>query len=290
VPRFENYRGFLFVNMHAAAEPLVDYLGAAREYLDLVCDQSETGMHVLPGTHKYVVRANWKLCVDNFSDNYHFVILHRRFQQHMREVGAMGPPAPPAPGDFSQGLDNRHAVMVHKGHAKLGRLAGKWGPVLPEWAKEPVAARGAELEARLGPERAARIMDTNRILRIFPNLGVLDTQVPSIRWYIPVNVETTEVHEWILAPPGEREDLRRIRVRNEGLSHGPASFVNSDDVEVLAFTQTGLASNPEVEWVDGSRGMKLRRTLPSDEQGFRALHRYWHELVTNRRITHPETC
>ena len=42
-PRVEAYRGFVFINFDRNAVPLADYLGGAKEYIDLVVDQSPSG-------------------------------------------------------------------------------------------------------------------------------------------------------------------------------------------------------------------------------------------------------
>ena len=42
-PRVDSYRGFVFLNFDAAAVPLKDYLEKARDYIDLVLDQSPSG-------------------------------------------------------------------------------------------------------------------------------------------------------------------------------------------------------------------------------------------------------
>ena len=58
----DSYRGFIFVCFDPAACTLYDYLAGAREYLDLVADQSEVGMKVVAGQQSYSARANWKSC------------------------------------------------------------------------------------------------------------------------------------------------------------------------------------------------------------------------------------
>ncbi|BCJ85212.1 aromatic ring-hydroxylating oxygenase subunit alpha [Effusibacillus dendaii] len=65
VPRRENYRGFIFVNYDLNAISLEEYLGNAKEFLDLVADQSSIGMEVVGGSQHYSVRANWKLLSEN---------------------------------------------------------------------------------------------------------------------------------------------------------------------------------------------------------------------------------
>src|SRR5262249_18396829 len=69
--RVEAYRGFVFMAFDPGIEDLPTYLAGAREYLDLVCDQSDAGMDVVSGTQKYSIRANWKLLVENSIDGFH---------------------------------------------------------------------------------------------------------------------------------------------------------------------------------------------------------------------------
>src|ERR1700693_1934773 len=58
-PRVESYRGFVFLNCDAGAVALEHYLGGAREYIDLILDQSPSGrMEVIQGTQEYDIRAN----------------------------------------------------------------------------------------------------------------------------------------------------------------------------------------------------------------------------------------
>jgi benzoate/toluate 1,2-dioxygenase alpha subunit len=76
--KVDSYRGFVFVSFDPNIVDLRTYLAGATEYLDLVCDQSESGMEVLEGTHEYSVKANWKLLVENSFDGYHAVSTHQR--------------------------------------------------------------------------------------------------------------------------------------------------------------------------------------------------------------------
>src|SRR5213079_1054523 len=76
-PRVESYKGFVFLNFDANAIPLNAYLGNAKEYIDLVVDQSPSGqMQVLEGTQEYDIRANWKVLVENSFDDYHLLTTH----------------------------------------------------------------------------------------------------------------------------------------------------------------------------------------------------------------------
>src|SRR3954468_20222533 len=53
-PHVDAYRGFVFLSFNPHAQPLAEYLAGAKEYLDLVVEQSPTGdMEVIPGTQEY---------------------------------------------------------------------------------------------------------------------------------------------------------------------------------------------------------------------------------------------
>ncbi|HET9395567.1 MAG TPA: benzoate 1,2-dioxygenase large subunit, partial [Nitrospiraceae bacterium] len=56
-PRVESYRGFVFVSFNPDVEELVNYLAGAREYLDLIVDQTEQGMRIIPGSNRYSIKA-----------------------------------------------------------------------------------------------------------------------------------------------------------------------------------------------------------------------------------------
>src|SRR5712675_1725790 len=77
--RFEDYRGFWFMCLDAGASPLHDYLADAKDYIDLVIDQSPSGrMEIIAGVQEYDVAANWKLMVENSVDDYHLPSTDRK--------------------------------------------------------------------------------------------------------------------------------------------------------------------------------------------------------------------
>src|SRR4029450_11038924 len=78
---------FIVICFNPTIESLVDYLAGARQYLDLVCDQSEAGMEIVTGTQAYSMRANWKLLVENSMDGYHARTTHQRYFEFLIETG-----------------------------------------------------------------------------------------------------------------------------------------------------------------------------------------------------------
>ncbi|NCU02296.1 Rieske 2Fe-2S domain-containing protein, partial [Candidatus Macondimonas diazotrophica] len=89
VERLDAYRGLYFINFGDEPTSLEDYLGGAREYIDLVLDQAETGMEIVGGTQQYGVNANWKLMTENSIDGYHAATTHATYMDYLVNAGAI---------------------------------------------------------------------------------------------------------------------------------------------------------------------------------------------------------
>src|SRR5204862_6362724 len=88
VPRFESYRGMMFISFDPAIEDLVLYLGNAREYLDLMLEFGGEECEIVPGSQAYSMKANWKLVIENSIDGYHALPTHQRyFSQYLADIG-----------------------------------------------------------------------------------------------------------------------------------------------------------------------------------------------------------
>ncbi len=276
-PRLESYRGFVFISFDPDIEGLVEYLAGAREYLDLVCDQSEAGMEIVDGTQLYSMRANWKLLVENSIDGYHAPVTHQRYFGFLTEVGI-------DPGVLQRrrlgrgkSLGNGHAVIEFQPVG--GRPIADWAPWFGEATKAELEAIRQRLEERFGSERAYKLTQVSRNLLIFPNLIINDIAAITVRTFFPVTADYMEITAWALAPKEEKAEHRALRLDNFLTFLGPGGFATPDDVEMLESCQRGFA-NPEVAWLDISRGMTRKQPLANDELQMRAFWRKWHELIT----------
>ncbi len=275
--RMDTYRGFIFVSFDRSAPELSDYLAGAKEYLDLVCDQSETGMKISEGLQAYSIRANWKLLVENSIDGYHGLPTHQRYFTFLADSGA----------DLRGGLDGPHqkALDLGNGHAAIeflapfGRPIARWVPSFGELAKARIEEKQRRLEERFGPERAFRIAQTGRNLLIFPNLIINDIMAITVRTFFPTSPDYMEVNAWNLAPADEGTEDSELRLDNFLTFLGPGGFATPDDVEMLEACQRGFA-NREVMWSDISRGMLREHPSISDELQIRTFWRRWLELLT----------
>ena len=278
-PHVASYRGFVFCSFNPNAMPLEDYLAGAKEYLDLVIDQSASGeMEIIRGTQEYTIRANWKLLVENSFDDYHLMSTHSTWLDYMKKSGVQIPkPAKghvmPAHG-VGKALGNGHAVIDNENFR--GRPVAKWIPIYGEDAKPEIEAIRAELVARLGEARARRVADTNRNLVIFPNLVVNDGSSVTVRTFHPTAPDRMQVSAWALGPRGESPRARAIRLDSFLTFYGPGGFATPDDVEALESVQEGMSTWREIPWSVMTRGMaKEGEQLNTDELHLREFWIHW---------------
>jgi p-cumate 2,3-dioxygenase subunit alpha len=279
----DSYRGFIFACFDRAAHSLYDYLAGAREYLDLVADQSQIGMKVVAGQQSYSARANWKLLVENSYDGYHGLPTHQRYFGFLNDIGVPvrgGDPNRP-PCQRAVDLGNGHAVVEYA--SSWGRPIAHWVPPFGEERKPHFDELRRGFEERFGKERAFRICETSRNLGIFPNLVINDIMAITIRTFSPISPDYMEVNAWSLAPIDESAQDSALRLDNFLTFLGPGGFATPDDVEMLESCQRGF-QNREVGWSDISRGMKREEPAITDEHQMRAFWRRWNYLMTEPQI------
>ena len=274
-PSQASYRGFTFVSF-ARRDDLTAYLAGAAQYLDILCQTSAAGMRVLPGTHVYATRANWKMLPVNVIDGNHFMPTHVTYLQYLRERGSeMKEPI----RDFHEAhLGNGHTVFEYE--APWGRPQGKPDPAWSDAVNAQIATRRQELIARLGPDLGDRIARKNRNLVIFPNLIINDIMGLTVRSFQPVTPGYLEVNAVSLAPRGEHPEMRAWRQYNFNEFLGPAGFATPDDVEMLELCQQAYQNMPEVGWNDISKGMnRPDNNQGDDEVQMRSFWIRWDELM-----------
>ncbi|HWG05120.1 MAG TPA: aromatic ring-hydroxylating dioxygenase subunit alpha [Beijerinckiaceae bacterium] len=282
--QIDNYRDFWFMCLDLAAPPLRDYLAGATEYIDLVIDQSPSGlMEILPGTQEYDVAANWKLMVENSVDDYHLPSTHSTWLNFMANSGVKMEP----PKEKNLVLPTKgYAIDLGNGHFTTdnvnfrGRPVAKWIPLYGEPAKAEIDEIRAELVRRLGEERATRVADTNRNLVIFPNLVINDGSSVTVRTFFPNGVGKMQVTAWALGPVEESDSARARRLDAFLTFYGPGGFATPDDVEALEMVQQGLANWQDDRWSEMSRGMgRQNEQLNSDEHHLRTFWRRWDAMI-----------
>src|SRR5262245_5504554 len=282
--RFEEYRGFWFMCLNADIDPLSDYLAGARDYIDLVIDQSPSGqMEIIAGVQEYDVAANWKLMVENSVDDYHLPSTHSTWLNFMANSGVKIEPAKeeglvlPTP---RQGGRARQRPL-HYRQREFPRPAG--GEV------DPALRRAGQGRDRRDPRRAGqpagrRARAPRR--RYQPQPGDLPQSGDQRRLLghrahvLSGGAGKMHVTAWALGPVEEVESARARRLDAFLTFYGPGGFATPDDVEALELVQQGLANWAEDRWSEMSRGVgKEGEQLNSDEHHLRIFWRRWNELM-----------
>ena len=280
VPRLEQYRGFWFLSFWPEIQPLDDYLAGAKEFLDVLIDQSPSRqLRVVSGSHKYSMRANWKLLCENSIDGYHGLPTHQTYFEYVTSAGGLGAGGKKLYGR-GYSLGNGHAVVEY--WSPWGRPVARWVPQMGEQSKAEIEAIRRELDERHGSDRGERIAEWNRNLLIYPNLVINDIMAATVRTFYPVRTDFMEINAWAVAPVEETGARLKTRLHNFLEFLGPGGFATPDDVEALESCQIGFEAGGE-QFNDVSRGM-LREARMDDELQMRAFWRQWAAQIEGRQI------
>jgi p-cumate 2,3-dioxygenase alpha subunit len=280
VARLESYRGLYFLSFWPEICSLYDYLAGAREFIDVMVDQSPSQqMRVASGSHRYSMRANWKLLCENSIDGYHGMPTHQTYFEYVTEAGGLGSGAKKLYGR-GYALGNGHGVVEY--WSPWGRPVARWVPQMGETARVEISQVRDALIERHGPDRAERISEWNRNLLIYPNTVINDIMAVTVRTFYPVRPDFMEINAWALAPLEESGTRLQTRLHNFLEFLGPGGFATPDDVEALESCQIGFDAGGE-RFNDVSRGM-LRPAQVEDELQIRTFWRQWSAQMEGREI------
>lgn len=262
--RVESYRGLVFASFAKEGPSLSDHLGLAKRYLDDWADQSPTGnVEITGGVWKHVYEGNWKLQLEGSNEGYHPDYLHK-IARLVRDRTGTG--ATPGRGrGLGFGASDQNGMDLGNGHSLMESPRGPAGA----WRAGYPQAYVAALEARLGPERTARVLGEGWRMQLFPNAAFAGNNLRVIR---PIAIDRTEVRQYNVMLPeiaGMTEQLNTQRVKAHQSFYGPSGYGSSDDLEIFARMQEGYKSsaldslNP---WALFSRGLTLERRGPNGER------------------------
>lgn len=255
---FGEYRGFLFGSLTSNVPPLAEYLGEAARLLDLVADQSEQGLELVPGVVIFTYDANWKVQLENCSDAYHFTSAHPSYIRvaEQRQKQADASVVRSVWKDSQYWSDETESVQggsysFPRGHVLNWGLIGL-SDALPLYER-------AEALAKSHGEAKRNWMFNMRNLTIFPNLQIAENASSQLRVIRPLGVNKTEMRTWCIAPKGESANARRLRIRQYEDFFNPSGMATPDDTVSYENCQRGFASRVE-PWLQGyARGMTASR-------------------------------
>ena len=254
--KFDVYRGFIFGSVSADVEPLADYLAGSKDFIDMFADQSKTGkMEVLPGTNRYRYHGNWKMQVENGLDGYHVMTTHANyFMTVQRRVEGLSKNDTKAidfdgfsardGGSFS--FKNGHTVLW----ADYANYMDRPNYRILDW-----------LEESHGAEKAKWMNKRIRNLLLFPNVFLMDQTSTQIRIIQPISVSETEISTVCIAPVGEDQEARTLRLRQYEDFFNSTGMATPDDLTEFNNCQTAYAAG-EGLYNEMSRGATRWETGP----------------------------
>lgn len=255
--RCEDYRGFVFASLSDDVADLTEHLGPVTDYIDRFLDTG-TGAELQVRRvvrHRYRFKANWKLQMENTVDGYHPGFTHRSFFDLMAtQTGKKANPY------FKRGASPIRSKAFRNGHSALdfgaGRSAEEFGDTFYERVREAPGAADilADFEAEMGSDVARkhlnRLIATGLNVAIFPNLGLIQSQIRVIR---PIAADETEVTLYATELAGVDPRVNYLRRRAQEVFFGPAGLGGPDDVEMFRRCQSGLNAS-SVGWTVLARG------------------------------------
>lgn len=236
-PNLASYNGLIFVSLDARAEPLEDYLGDFRFYLDYYTKQSAGGLEVR-GPQRWRIKANWKIGAENFAgDMYHTPHTHasiveiglfREPKAQKRKDGATywahrggGTTYKLPPGSFEE-------RMRYVGYPDdmIDRMRDVWTP-----RQQRVIGEDGFMFS------AATCFPNLSFVHNWPKLPGSDSEnemvLPfiSIRQWQPISESETEVCSWFAVDAGAPADFKKRSYQAYLMCFGSTGMFEQDDVE-----------------------------------------------------------
>ena len=276
------YQGLIFASLNEAIEPLEDFLGGAKPWIDLFMKQGAGYPIKANGEHKFRFKGNWKIQLENTTDLYHFPVVHKSWMKSIDdETAAVITSFMTSEDAFCRSLGNGHSLAVLV--PEIVDLDKDDGAPLPERFSE----LAAQLAQKHTPEEVRRIvrslMGVGFNLNLFPNLAL---SMAFFRVLRPISAEETEIRHVALAMDGGPEEANRVRLRTHEHFQGPFGFGSPDDAEAWERVQRGSHAGPDVP-ILVNRGLNRETTAPNgektahatDETGMREAYRQWRAMM-----------
>ncbi|MEW9671251.1 aromatic ring-hydroxylating dioxygenase subunit alpha [Ammoniphilus sp. 3BR4] len=277
----DSYKGLLFGTWSENPQPLSDFLGDFKWYLDIVVGRAE--MEVMGPPQRFIVHSNWKIGSDNFvSDSYHTMVTHGS----IAKLG-MVPNATYSKKGYQAGTRNGHGLNI--------------GMPNPDFAFEESLI--PEFKSNLSPEQFEMMSNVkNMIGTIFPNLSFLISHTKikgqlisntSVRLWRPIDVDKMEVITWLLVEKNASDDWKQRSRESFVLTFSPSGIFEQDDTEVFTdITAAAVGPMPFLKQFAYNYTMGMHREPVNDfpgpgtvyadkfsEANSRNFYRYWLDLL-----------
>ncbi|MGC7098177.1 aromatic ring-hydroxylating oxygenase subunit alpha [Amycolatopsis lurida] len=284
--RTESYGGMVFATFNDDIEPLEDFLGDVRMWIDRFMKQGGGYPIKVLGKHRFRFKGNWKIQLENTTDGYHFPIVHRSW---MASVDA-------ETADMMSFMTDPEAITHDLGHGhSVMQMVPEHSDLDDDDGSEPLQARFAglvdELSKTLDAAQVRKVVramhGTGFNLNLFPNVSM---SIAFFRVLRPIAVDETEIEHIALGPDGppELDLVNRERLRIHEHFQGPFGFGTPDDAEGWDRVQRGARGAPEMP-IMVNRGLAREKASPegwptshvTDETGMRAAYQQWKRMMSD---------
>lgn len=222
VPRVETVFGLIFASFNEEIESLDDYLGEQKFYMEAYFDRFPGGLEVVGPVHKWALKCNWKLPVENMlGDVGHAAYLH----------GALVP----VDGESNVEIEDYAVSAVCKpGHSTVFRYMpadsdfaarGVHNPASPPELSEYLTEVERTVAERLSPEQS-RIK--GMALGVYPNLSLLWGQ-NTLRVSHPRAPGLIEYWSWLVSPVEAPDSVKRAIRDGYNMAFGPSGIIEQED-------------------------------------------------------------
>ncbi|BFM49849.1 aromatic ring-hydroxylating dioxygenase subunit alpha [Marinomonas sp. THO17] len=279
--RHESYQGLVFATFKDDIEPLEEFLGKAKKWIDLFVKQGGGYPLKVLGEHRFNFPGNWKIQLENTTDAYHFPIVHKSFVSSLDDATADIFDFLDGEG-FVEDLGNGHSVMVMI--PELIDLEADLDQPIPERFEALAQALRDEGQTEEQIKRLVRASHgTGFNLNLFPNVSC---SMAFFRVLRPVSVGETEIQHVALGGEGAPAVFNQKRMRLHEHFQGPMGFGTPDDGEAWERVQKGSMSGKD-GWILVNRGMKKTFTTADgniagavcSETGMRGAYQQYKKMM-----------
>ncbi|WP_067929421.1 aromatic ring-hydroxylating oxygenase subunit alpha [Alicyclobacillus shizuokensis] len=249
IPRVESYLGMIFGNLDPNAEPLSEYLGDMKWYLQMLVGRTPNGVEVVGAPQRWVVDANWKVTYENFAgDPYHVVTTHSSTVEV--DISPRAADLPPRTG--------YHVVLDH-GHAmNLG--------VYRDVPERPYQGMPESLwplfQQQLNPVQLDLLARSSIFTGgIYPTLSFNSAphgfhgdfhNFLNFRVWRPLGPEKVEIWSWFMVDREAPDAYKRASYQAYISSFGPSGTLEQDDTEnwarVIQASRGWMARNKDLSY------------------------------------------
>ncbi|WP_435199195.1 aromatic ring-hydroxylating oxygenase subunit alpha [Janibacter sp. GS2] len=282
--RTESYLGMIWATFNEDAQPLEDFLGDAKIWMERFFKQSNGYPTKITGVHKFRFKGNWKIQLENTTDGYHFPMVHKSWMASVDAETADMMSFMSDPEAVTHDVGNGHSVAIMApGNADLDIDDG--APLQSRFDDTVQELRDSGEYSEEQIRRFVRsIHGAGFNLNTFPNVSM---SISFLRVLIPISVDETEIWHMSLGMDDGPECVNRERLRIHEHFQGPFGFGSPDDSEGWERVQVGAVGNPEMP-IMVNRGLNRETTSDegwptshvTDETGMRGAYAMWKKMMS----------